>query len=364
MTGLGEGWRSPSGRRVRCNGLQIGPALLAAAALVLRGPAAGRRGLRVLVAAMILCNGVLEPCVPQSPYCHAAGSGEAQAAADAPQLTQEIVEAQPGLLESQLKALAPQRAGSVDLYAITYAPYADEDVFRRESDMVASVLAARFDAAGRTLQLVNNVQTMQRLPWATPLNLKRAIDAVAARMDRDEDVLLVHLASHGAKDGRLSPGGWPPLALEAITPAHLRGWLDSAGVRWRVVSVSACFSGSWIAPLAGPGTLVMTASDAEHTSYGCGRRSELTFFGRAVYDEQLRTHTRSFERAHAAARPLIEQRERKAGKDDGYSNPQIAVGEAIRDRLQRLEARLEARLDGSAEPRGPQGRRGPYNPAR
>ena len=124
------------------------------------------------------------------------------------------------------------------------------------------------------------------------------------------------------------PADWPPIALDPVTPAELRSWLDAAGISYRVVSVSACYSGSWIAPLAGPNTLVMTASDAEHTSYGCGRRSELTYFGRALYDEQLRHHTLSFERAMAAARPLIEQREIEAGKSDGYSNPQIALGDA------------------------------------
>jgi hypothetical protein len=93
--------------------------------------------------------------------------------------------------------------------------------------------------------------------------------------------------------------------------------------------------------LAEPGTLMMTASDAEHTSYGCGRNSELTFFGRAMYGEQLRT-TRSFEAAHAAARKVIDQREKEAGKTDGYSNPQIAMGEAIRPVLAALAARLDA----------------------
>ena len=61
-----------------------------------------------------------------------------------------------------------------------------------------------------------------------------------------------------------------------------------------------------------------------------------------MYDEQLRTQTLSFEKALAAARPVIEQREREAGKQDGYSNPQIAVGDAIRERLRQLEARLES----------------------
>jgi hypothetical protein len=109
-----------------------------------------------------------------------------------------------------------------------------------------------------------------------------------------------------------------------------------------VISISACFSGSWIAPLSGPGTLVMTAADADHTSYGCGSLSPLTFFGRAMYDEQLRTNTHSFEAAHAAVRPVIAQREKEAGKTDGYSNPQIAIGDAIRGPLRSLQQRLEA----------------------
>jgi len=60
-----------------------------------------------------------------------------------------------------------------------------------------------------------------------------------------------------------------------------------------------------------------------------------------VFDEQLR-HTVSFEAALGAARPIIEQREQQAGKTDGYSNPQIHVGRAVRERLALLQARLEA----------------------
>jgi len=117
----------------------------------------------------------------------------------------------------------------------------------------------------------------------------------------------------------------------------LKAALDAAGIRHRIVSVSACYSGSWIDPLAGEHSLVMSAADADNTSYGCGRGSELTYFGRAVFDEQLRGKTLSFELAHAQARPVIEQREKQAGKDDGYSNPQIRVGEAMRQQLLRLE---------------------------
>ena len=265
-------------------------------------------------------------------------------------LTQETMELQPKLLASALDAIAPQRPGVVDLYAITFAPYASEDVFMRESALVAEVMVKRFDAQGRTLQLVNNRATETRLPWATPLNLQRAIERVAQRMDKREDILFIHLTSHGGADGQLAASA-RPMTVDSVTPQALRQWLDDAGIRNRVISISACFSGSWIEPLAGDGTLVMTAADADHTSYGCGSRSDLTFFGRAMYDEQLR-HTWSFEQAHAAARKVIAQREREAGKDDGYSNPQISVGPRVRERLKALEARLAASAARVAPPGG------------
>ena len=254
--------------------------------------------------------------------------------------TQAIFETQVRALPEVLDRLQSGRTGIVDLYAITFAPYAEEDVFSREASLVSELMRTRFDARQRVVQLQNHARTAGDMPWATPLNLQRSIERVAALMNRDEDILFVHLTSHGARDGQLA-ASFEPLAIDAVTPQQLVAWLDEAGVRYRVISISACYSGSWIKPLAGPGTLVMTAADALNTSYGCGRKSDLTFFGRAMYDEQLRS-THSFEVAHAAVRPVIQQREKAAGKTDGYSNPQISVGPAIRGPLRSLEERLEA----------------------
>lgn len=255
-------------------------------------------------------------------------------------LTQELIELQPQILAGKLQAIAAERPGVIDLYAVTFAPYADEDVFKRESQLVASVMQERFDAKGRTVQLVNHRDTIREWPWATPLNLQRTIRRIAERMNRDEDLIFIHLTSHGARDGSLSAELWP-LEIEELTPQMLKAWLDEAGIRHRVISISACFSGSWIKPLAGPGTLVMTAADSTHTSYGCGRGSQLTFFGRAMFDEQLR-RTWSFEQAHAAARSVIDKREREARKRDGFSNPQISVGADVREKLARFEAQRAA----------------------
>ncbi|WP_411886607.1 C13 family peptidase [Polaromonas sp. YR568] len=264
------------------------------------------------------------------------------AAAEKPrlQLSQQTFEAQQALWEKTMAAIARERPGVTDVYALVFAPYASEDVFLRESTLASRVLAERFDAEGRVVHLVNHAGTAQTHLWATALNLERAIDAIAQRMDRDKDVLVVYMTSHGASDFKLAAYHWP-LQVPPVTPAELREALDKAGVRNRVIAISACYSGGWVDPLAGDTTLVMTAADATHTSYGCGSRSELTFFGRAMFDEQLRK-THSFEQAFARAVPLIKQREIDAGKEDGFSNPQIRVGAGISPVLRALEKRLDA----------------------
>ncbi len=255
-------------------------------------------------------------------------------------LSQSLFESQQDLMQQQAEALVAERPGVTDVYALVFAPYARENVFRRESTMVSQVLQERFDAQGRVLHLLNHAETADTHVWATPENLERAVNALAARMDRENDVLAVYMTSHGAQNHQLAASHWP-LEVPPISPEMLREALDAAGIRHRVIAISACYSGGWIDTLATPSSLIMTAADATHTSYGCGALSELTFFGRAVFDEQLRS-THSFEEAFKKAVPLIQQREVEAGKSDGFSNPQIRVGAEIGPVLKDLEERLNA----------------------
>ncbi|MFZ6721755.1 C13 family peptidase [Undibacterium sp. Ji49W] len=346
------GWYDLSGFSLRMRWLvYLAPSALALFIQLLFLWRAGDRrkpGMLVVVVVMLTALGLdagtrsMNFWYPRQP----AKSNE-DAADKSPEITQEVFEQQAALLARKLAEIQPQRPGTVDLYSLTFAPYGEENVFLNETSMVSQVMAQRFDAQGRSLQLANNPGTMTSLPWATPLNLQRAIAHIATRMDVNEDILFMHLSSHGASDGELSAGMWP-LTIKPVTPADLKQWLDDAGVKYRVISISACYAGNWVAPLSDANTLVMTASDADHTSYGCGSKSDLTFFGRAMYDEQLRKQTLSFEAAHAAARPIIKQREEVAGKSDGYSNPQIAVGEQIRARLKLLEQRLQAQKPAKA----------------
>ena len=85
--------------------------------------------------------------------------------------------------------------------------------------------------------------------------------------------------------------------------------LDDAGIKWRIIVVSACYSGGFIDPLKDEHTLIMTASAANRTSFGCGNGSEATYFGDALFQHALRFED-SFVKAFQHARERIAERER------------------------------------------------------
>jgi hypothetical protein len=253
-------------------------------------------------------------------------------------LSQEVFEAQQALFNNTLQAIEPHGHlhgnSPRQFYGLIYAPYS-QAVFVRESAMVQELLEQRFDAQHHVIRLLNHPSTTATVPWATNQNLQRALHALANAMDIERDVLVLYLTSHGGADFTLATQHWP-LDVPELTASQLRDVLDQTGIRNRVIAVSACYAGGWIEPLASDSSLVMTAADKDHTSYGCGSKSTLTFFGRAVFDEQLRK-TLSFEQAFNAAVPIIAQREKDAKKSDGFSNPQLSVGKDIRAVLREWE---------------------------
>ena len=56
--------------------------------------------------------------------------------------------------------------------------------------------------------------------------------------------------------------------------------------------ISACYSGVFIPRLANADTLVITAADGDHASFGCEDRAKWTYFGDAFFNVALRRTTR------------------------------------------------------------------------
>jgi hypothetical protein len=247
--------------------------------------------------------------------------------------------AQAGALERELEALQPQRPGVADVYAIVAGLYAGEDVFMKEAEMISALLAARFDAAGRTAVLVNNVKTLERHPIASLTSLRESLRHVGELMDRKEDVLLLYVSSHGSEKHELAVD-FRPLKLEPITPERLKAAIAASGIRWKVLIVSACYSGGFIDALKDDRTVVITAARADRSSFGCGYGSDATYLAKALFGEAL-TKTHSIEAAFEDARKRIEAWEQEKGHTPP-SEPQIHVGKDIRPKLAEIERRLGA----------------------
>ena len=257
--------------------------------------------------------------------------------------SEAVLSAQQELFNQVLDDLADERQGVTDLYFVGFAPYAGEDVFRKDMELARDLFDQRFDTDGRSILLINNPRTVLQQPMATVTNLRATLKEIGATIDRDDDVVMVYLESHGGRDHRLAVD-FPPLELEQLTPEMLRGLLDEAAIKWRIIVVSACYSGGYIEPLKDDFTLILTASATDRTSFGCGTESNATYFADALFQHALRFED-SFVKAFAQARERITQHEQEQ-KVSPPSDPQIYVGDEMAAKLPKLEAMLRARRAG------------------
>lgn len=282
--------------------------------------------------------------VPQQSFWLPAPAVDA-ATSSAPRVNAErVFDAQHGLIEGEKNRLKRQRPGRTDVYFVGFGSYASEDVFMKEVRTIRTLFDTRFDSAGRSVALINNPATVEDTPIASGTNLEKILQHVSSLMDKKEDVLVLYLTTHGSKRHRLSVDFWP-LPLNTINPDSLKAALDASGIRWKVIIISACYSGGFIEKLRDDYTLVITSSDAQRESFGCGAGSDFTYFGQALLDVELR-RTFSFVDAFAAAERNIVEREKKERLKP--SKPQIAVGTLIEPKLDALARDLERRATAGA----------------
>lgn len=246
---------------------------------------------------------------------------------------------QPELLESSLFRLQPGRPGVTDVYFVGVAGFARQDVFAKEVRFARQLFDSRFDTGGRSLLLINNLTTREEIPLATATNLGIALRYLGGIMDPEEDILVLYLTSHGSEDSRLAVDFWP-LPLRDIGPEMLRDALADAGIKWRVIMVSACYSGGFVSPLADSTSAIATAAAADRTSFGCADRNDFTYFGEALLKQELQTGN-SLRQAFAGAVERIRQRERDERLEP--SDPQVVIGSDMAARLEQLTTELAQR---------------------
>jgi hypothetical protein len=247
----------------------------------------------------------------------------------APLANERLFHLQGQLIERALASIQPGRPGVREHYFVGFAPDASEEVFVRELRYVKRLFDERFGTAGRSISLASSYDALEELPIASVTNLGRALERVGKAMNADEDLLVLYVSAHGERDHRLS--AWqPPLELAALTPTSLARMLHDSGIKWRVIVVSACYSGGFVEPLRDDNTIVITAAAPDRASFGCEAGRDFTYFGQAFFRDAL-ARTPSFTEAFEIARQLVTQQE--AAERLPASMPQIAVGRSIAEWL-------------------------------
>ena len=238
------------------------------------------------------------------------------------------------LLDAALAAIEPSVRGRINLYLLAVGGDGSQEVFRREVEFVRTQFDRDFGTRGRSLVLVNSRSTVATAPMATVTTIREAIRIIATRMDRDNDILFLFLTSHGAKDHefRLNQNA---MSLRGLRPKELAQILEESRIRWKVVLVSACYSGGFVEPLKNESTMVITAARADRTSFGCADENDFTYFGRAFFKEALPASSSFFD-AFTRAQALVGEWEKKdKAPESERSLPQVYSPLPISDQLRR-----------------------------
>jgi hypothetical protein len=251
-----------------------------------------------------------------------------------------------GRLLDQALASVPPSPPRVELYGLSVGGDGAQSVFLREADYVARMLGQRFGARA-TVTLVNNRNHIADRPMATRESLARAVRTLAERSG-PEDLIFIYLTSHGSHDHQLILD-MPGMRIDSLPAEGMAALLAPLKERYKVLVISACYSGGFIEPLKDGKTLIITAARGDRVSFGCSEEADFTYFGQALFADALNA-TDDLQQAFNLAREEVSQREKEEKFD--ASEPQIWAPPAVLARWNALRAaQASAALSASTEPK-------------
>lgn len=218
--------------------------------------------------------------------------------------------------------IGAREPGQPNAYFVGFAGFGGQKVFAEEIGLASRVIGTKYGTMPRSVQLINDQRNLRRFPLATASGLRRTLLAIGKRMDRANDILFLVLSSHGSEGAELAVenGGLP---LQQLRGAELADAIRDAGIRWKVVVISACFAGGFIDALKDDYSIVLTAAAPNRMSFGCADDRDLTYFGEAFFRDALPEAT-SLREAFTQARKDIDAREIREGVEP--SDPQAFFG--------------------------------------
>jgi Peptidase C13 family len=188
--------------------------------------------------------------------------------------------AQDGHLSDQIAALALERPGRPDVFALLLGGTSYQSVFMSEVDKVGPILNAHYGSGTRTLRLVNSDEAPLRYPLANRKNLATALKAIADRMG-PEDLAYVYMTSHGGKD--VFSLSFPEAGTNDLTAPEFAAMLKDSRIGASIIVISACHAGSFIDDIKAPNRLIVAAARADRASFGCANGRDWTEFGESFF---------------------------------------------------------------------------------
>ena len=237
-------------------------------------------------------------------------------------------------LDRALASLEQHRRGQVDAYVVTVALDSDP-VFAREAREAGKVLSRRYNAQGRTMVLAGPDGSEDNHPKGSITSLMVSLARVAELMDPSEDVLVLYTTSHGAPEGLAYHYGDTGFGI--LSPQRLGNALEELGFNRRILLISACYSGTFVAELASEDTAILTASAANRTSFGCAADNDWTYFGDALINRALRKPQPLIDASQEANLSIVDWESRKLLLS---SLPQTHLGDGVEQWLPALEAQM------------------------
>lgn len=241
-----------------------------------------------------------------------------------------------GELQIALDSLQASDPQKIELYSLVVAGYGTEEVFRREIKFIENLFSTQYGNRTTAIYLANSQRSLGEHPLATRTSISAAINRIAERMDKEQDIFFLYITTHGSKNKQLSLNH-NGLALTDVEAKWLGDLLKATGIKHRVIVLSACYSGGFIDELRDPQSLIITSAAADKTSFGCADDSLFTYFGRAYFQESLKPGV-DFEQAFFEAKKLVStwEKEQKITK----SNPQIHPNAQVVEQVKRWQSEL------------------------
>lgn len=261
------------------------------------------------------------------------------------EITTHAMDYHAAVLSDKLSRIPAGNPEVIELYSLVVAGYGTEEVFRRESRFIEALFHDQYRHT-HAFYLVNSQRNLDQHPLATLTSIGASLERIAAQMNKDQDLLLLYITSHGSKDKKISLHH-SGLELVDIDAQWLAEKLNTTGIKHRIVILSSCYSGGFIDDLKNDQTLIITSSAADKRSFGCADDSLFTYFGKAYFKETLKPDV-DIEQAFDAAQKLVAQWE--AEKKYTPSEPQIYRNKQVLRQFQQWQADQQHTAKGDLKP--------------